>query len=94
MMQITITTDLNPEAWGSECDEATAQKAAEIHAAMLGEYAKELWPDAEIEECAQRNHVVMEVTGVGDEIARSVARRLHHEAEATWDAALEGALTA
>lgn len=48
-MQITITTDRNPEGWGSECDEITAQKAAEILAEMLADYAVEQWPEAEVE---------------------------------------------
>lgn len=38
-MTITITTDRNPEAWGAECDEITAQKAAAILAQMLADEA-------------------------------------------------------
>jgi hypothetical protein len=47
-MQITITIDRNPEGWGGECDEITAQKAAELMAQTLAEVAEQRWPEADV----------------------------------------------
>ena len=48
-MEITITTDRNPEGWGADCDTRTAEVAAEKLAELLGEATGEAWPSAEIE---------------------------------------------
>ena len=55
-MQITITTDSNPEGWGDDCNEQTAELAAERLAQALADYAAEQWPEAEITTATE--HVV------------------------------------
>lgn len=48
-MQITITTDSNPEAWGDYVTDETAERAADALANQLAAYARTEWPTAEVE---------------------------------------------
>ena len=98
-MTITITTDRNPEAWGAECDEITAQKAAEILAEMLADEALAQWPEAEV--LFGTEHVVsggstrlVIVEGVDDdgEAQEEIGSWLGYQSEQMWESALGKAL--
>lgn len=99
MMQITITTDTNPTSWGDECGEELAQAAAEKLAEMLATFARETWPEAEVEARAQRyadgeytpvarvQNDAMNVCERNDVLAR-----IEFEQERIWVDALQEAL--
>ena len=93
-MQITITTDTNPTGWGSECDDALAQKAAEKLAEMLATFAQAEWPEAEIETRTHRYHdgesiEWARVTGADAETANNIEAAIGDFVEASWVEALE-----
>ena len=100
MMEITISVDRNPEAWGSECDEMLAQRAAETLAQKLAEDAQEEWPEAEV--CFGTEFVMsatettlVEVTGTesGDfTTASDIVQRIGDWSEDQWEAAMEIAI--
>jgi hypothetical protein len=97
-MEITITTDRNPEAWGAECDEMLADKAAWILAQKLADDAEEEWPEADV--LFGTEHVVsggsgnlVQVTGTRDfTLANDISQRIGDWAEDQWEAALEIAI--
>jgi hypothetical protein len=97
-MEITITTDRNPEGWGAECDEILAQKAAEILAQKLADDAQEEWPEAEVffgteNVVSGGSTTLVEVTGTRDfTLANDISQRIGDWAEDQWEAALEIAI--
>lgn len=96
-MQITITTDTNPTGWGSECDDALAQKAAEKLAELLATFAQAEWPEAEVETRTHRYHdgesiEWARVTGVDAVIANNIEATIGEFVEDHWVEALAAAL--
>lgn len=47
-MEITITTDTNPETWGTYVTDETAEKAADELARRLEVFARREWPGTEV----------------------------------------------
>jgi hypothetical protein len=96
-VEITITTDTNPTGWGSDCDDALAQVAAEKLAEMLATFAQAEWPEATIE---TRTHHYFDgetiewarVTGVDVETANNIEATIGDFVEASWEEALQEAL--
>ena len=96
-MKIEITTDTNATGWGSDCDDALAQGAAEKLAAMLATFAREEWPEAEVE---TRTHHYFDgesiewarVTGTDAEVANNIEAAIGDFVEASWEEALQEAL--
>lgn len=99
-MTITITTDRNPEAWGAECDEITAQKAAAILAQMLADEALAQWPEAQVEFGTEyvvsggstRLVIVEGVDGDDGEAQEEIGGWLGYQSEQMWESALGKAL--
>lgn len=99
-MKIIIRTDINPEAWGDECDERTAQVAAEKLAEALAEYAVEAWPGAEIDSNipayvdTRRGPLVelREVADPGGKLWEEVNAALEQVAEDLWTGCLQQAI--
>ena len=99
-MQIEITTDRNPEGWGSECDEVIAQRAAERLAEMLADEAQREWPDAEVQfgtiyVTSGYSHQIARVSAdsVAEQMAtQEVAAQIAAWSEELWEAALAVAI--
>jgi len=102
-LKIDITTATNPENWGSEATAQEGRIAAEVLVNMLGEYAQEQYPDADIRTQTTRrvngttyklvhayfaNDISMEAFEKRQEIEQDIAEY----AEEIWERAAEKAI--
>lgn len=97
---VTIRVPTDPNAWGDECDEELAQRAAELHAERLVAWAREQWPQenvligSELVFDTLTNPTEVKTSGADGGHVRDIWSAIEDRAAATWFDALAAAATA
>ena len=90
---ITISIPTCTEAWGPECDEATAERAAEELADMVADMLRDEYPQAQVDaspNMADAGATINEcrVQGADEATAELIRRRVSEYIEEHWTEAL------
>ena len=89
-MEITITTDTNPDSWGTYVTEATATKAANALAHRLETFARGQFPDADVYAttkhfpCGVGQGGSLDITDADDDEHTDATETINAQWEATW----------
>jgi len=93
-MQINIQVNSQPDSWGNECDEVTAEAAATRLATMLRSHFSVQYPDADIDITvrAEESSQAIQVFGAGDENDDNIETDIREFIAANWINALDAVL--